>query len=165
MEMRGKPQQRIYGLKSYIDYKTYMKTFWKQAVLEKLRSSKETFNLVRDFLVDEIRETTGKRINELKDYFYNVEGYNQRIASADMAYLEGKYANYMYFQKITHKLHAHEIRIIECVHETLIANQKRLHPVGFYLPIIQKPEKVRVILYFRPLAVITMQMTVFGSES
>lgn len=91
MEMRGKAQQRIYGLKSYIDYKAYMKTFWKQAVLEKLRSSKDTFRLVRDFLVDEIRETTGKRIGELKDYFYSVEGYNKQIASADMAYLEGKF--------------------------------------------------------------------------
>ena len=72
-----------------------MKVFWKRALLEKLRSSKETSRIVRDFLVDEITESTGRKINELKEYFYKLEGYNKRIASADIAYLEG--TNYLSF--------------------------------------------------------------------
>ena len=58
-------------------------------MLEKLRSSSSTLKVVEKFLTDEIREETGNRMDELKDYFYQVEGYNNKIASADMAYLEG----------------------------------------------------------------------------
>ena len=68
-----------------------MNQFWLQAILENLRSSKDTFRLVKEFLTEETAEITSGRMNELKGYFQQVEGYNQRIASADMAYLEGMY--------------------------------------------------------------------------